>query len=115
MSQRIRVSRRRFLRGFGAAGALVRVGLPPLEGMFNRNGTAYAAETAAGRLTQTPVGSRFVLWFNGNGIPERYWIPSETGPEYEMTPCLGPLARFRNDIHVISGLDNPAARKPGPG
>ena len=33
----------------------------------------------------------------------------------ELTPCLAPLAPFRNDIHVITGLDNPAARLPGPG
>ena len=30
-----------------------------------------------------------------------------------MTPCLPPLAPFRNDIHVLSGVDNPAARSPG--
>ena len=56
-----------------------------------------------------------MLWFNGNGIIEKYWIPREDGADYEMTPCLQPLARFRNDIHVISGVDNPAARLPGPG
>jgi hypothetical protein len=61
------------------------------------------------------VESRFVVWFNGNGIPERYWIPTETGPGFTLTPCLSPLAPFRNDIHVITGLDNPSARKPGPG
>ena len=101
------LSRRRFLRGLGAAGAAVRVGLPPLEAMFNSTGTAYAAESR--------IPSRFVLWFNGNGIPERYWIPSEAGSGYSLTPCLSPLARFRNRMHVITGLDNPAARKPGPG
>jgi len=115
MPSKISVTRRTFLRGAGAAGTLVRVGLPPLAAMFNSHGTAYAAETAAGRVTQTPVPSRFVLWFNGNGIPERYWIPSETGPDYQLTPCLNPLVKFRNDIQVITGLDNPAARKPGPG
>ena len=56
-----------------------------------------------------------MLWFNGNGIPERYWIPSEEGPDYRMTPCLAPLAPFRADTHVISGLDNVAATSPGPG
>ena len=40
---------------------------------------------------------------------------ARTAPDYEMTPCLQPLARFRNDIHVLSGVDNPAARLPGPG
>jgi hypothetical protein len=77
--------------------------------MFTANGTAYAA----GSNPQRPT--RFVLWFNGNGIPEKYWIPRETGPEFTLTPCLAPLAPFRNDIHVITGLDNPAARLPGPG
>ena len=28
-----------------------------------------------------------------------------------MTPCLSPLAPFRNDFHVLSGVDNAAARR----
>src|SRR2546425_7550104 len=109
------ISRRTFLKGIGLTGAVVGVGLPPLEAMFNVNGMAYAAETTTGRVLESPIESRFLLWFNGNGIPERYWIPTETGPGYTLTPCLAPLAPFRNDIHVITGLDNPAARFPGPG
>ena len=104
------LSRRTFLRGTGAAGAAVRIGLPPLDAMFNSHGTAYAASKEA-----VAIPSRFVLWFNGNGIPERYWIPAETGPSYDLTPCLAPLAPFRNDVHIITGLDNPASRLPGPG
>ena len=77
--------------------------------MFNANGTAYAAEAGAA------IPKRFVLWFNGNGITEKYWIPKETGSQFTMTPCLSPLAPFRNDIHIVTGLDNPAARLPGPG
>lgn len=49
-----------------------------------------------------------------HGIPERYWIPAETGAEYRMTQCLQPLAPLRKDIHIISGLDNAAASLPGP-
>ncbi|MBI3684118.1 MAG: DUF1552 domain-containing protein [Acidobacteria bacterium] len=101
------LSRRLFLRGVGAS-----VGLPPLVAMFNANGTAYAAPAGeAGKAIPT----RFVLWFNGNGIVERYWIPAETGTDFVLTPCLAPLAPFRNDIHIVTGLDNPAARLPGPG
>src|SRR5687768_17965194 len=85
------LSRRTFLRGAGLAGSVVRIGLPPLEAMFNSNGTAYAA-------TSQPIESRFVFWFNGNGIPEKYWIPRETGANFEFTPCLSPLEPFRNDI-----------------
>ncbi len=47
-----------------------------------------------------------MLWFNGNGIPERYWIPSKEGVDYDMTPCLSPIARLRDDVLVLSGLDN---------
>lgn len=93
------LSRRTLLKGLA---------LPPLEAMFNSHGTAYAAGNEA-------IENRFVYWFNGNGIPEKYWIPSETGRDFVMTPCLAPLAPFRHDIHVVTGIDSPAARMPGPG
>ena len=106
------LSRRNFLRGIGVGGAAIRIGLPPLEAMFNSHGTAYAASA---KEPASAIGSRFVFWFNGNGIPEKYWIPAETGASYSLTPCLTPLAPFRKDIHILTGLDNPAARMPGPG
>src|SRR6516165_9060136 len=105
-------SRRTFLRGVGLSGAAIRVGLPAFEALFNDGGTAYAAGAGA---AARPIETRFVLWFNGNGIIEKYWIPRDDGRDYEMTPCLQPLARLRHDIHVLSGVDNPAARLPGPG
>ena len=101
------ISRRTFLRGAGLSGAAVQIGLPPLVAMFNSSGTAYAAET---KRPGKAIESRFVLWFNGNGIVENYWMLHETGSDYEITPCLKPLARFRDDVHVISGLDNPNGR-----
>jgi hypothetical protein len=111
ITKRFRVSRRRFLQGLTLAGGAVQVGLPPLISMFNSTGTAYASDGVAAKQ----IESRFVFWFNGNGIPERYWMPTETGPDYHLSPCLNPLARFRNDIHVLSGLDNQAATASGPG
>lgn len=115
ITKRSRISRRRLLRGLTLSGGAW-VGLPPLVAMFNSAGTAYAAEpTVTGKVAETAIEKRFVLWFNGNGIPERYWIPAETGANYSLTPCLAPLAPFRNDIHVITGLDNFAAGLPGPG
>src|SRR5437867_7833438 len=108
------LSRRRFLRGVSLTGAMVRVGLPPLAVMFNANGTAYAAPGKSPKAG-TPIETRFVLWFNGNGIPERYWIPRETGPDYELTPCLAPLKSVREHVHVLSGIDNAGARINGQG
>jgi hypothetical protein len=95
------------LKGLTAAGSPILVGLPPLVTMFNSQGTAYAAAK--------PIETRFVLWFNGNGIPERYWIPAEEGTDYRMTPCLSPLAAYRKDFHVLSGVDNAAANGQGNG
>jgi len=106
------LSRRTLLRGMGLSGALIRIGVPALECMFNPSGSAYAATSKA---ASSEIENRFVFWFNGNGIPEKYWIPRETGPDFEFTACLNPLAPFRKDIHIITGLDNPAARLPGPG
>ncbi|MBK9169141.1 MAG: DUF1552 domain-containing protein [Bryobacterales bacterium] len=103
ITKRMRLSRRAFLRGVTAMQAPVLVGLPPLVSMFNSTGTAYAKDAA-------PAESRFVFWYNGNGIPERYWIPAETGSEFQLSACLKPLARSRDDIHVITGLDNAAGR-----
>jgi hypothetical protein len=115
LTSKVHLSRRRFLKGISALGTPVSIGLSPLIAMFNANGTAYAETTNTGKTANSPPDTRFVLWFNGNGIPEKYWIPSEVGPEYELTPCLSPLVSFRKDIHIITGLDNPAARMPGPG
>ena len=41
--------------------------------------------------------------------------PSEEGPDYEVTPCLAPLAAWRKDVHVLSGVDNAAASGKGNG
>src|SRR5262245_29666025 len=108
------LSRRRFLKNMSMTGAAIRVGLPPLAAMFNANGTAYAA-SADVTAAATAIQPRFLFWFNGNGIAERYWIPREVGAGFDLTPCLAPLEAVREDIHVISGIDNPNARVTAPG
>jgi len=99
----MRISRRSFLKGVAAGGATITVGLPPLSAMYNESGTKVLGANGVAK----PIESRFVLWFNGNGIVENYWMPAETGTDFEITPCLKPLAPFRQDLHIISGLDNP--------
>ena len=119
ITNRVRTSRRALLKGLTAAGAKIVIGLPPLASMFNATGTAYAATSATPAANATvgekPIETRFVLWFNGNGIPERYWIPTEEGSDYELTPCLAPLGAWRKDVHVLSGVDNAAASGKGNG
>ena len=74
------------------------------------NGTAYAAKTAKA------VSPRFVFWFNGNGISGALLDSrARSAPDYELTPCLAPLESLRDDIHVISGIDNAGARSIGTG
>jgi hypothetical protein len=106
ITKRTRLSRRIFLKGLTAAHLPVIVGVPPLISMFNSTGTAYAADAAPRTREANPIDKRFVIWFNGNGIPERYWIPSTTGVDYDITPCLTPVGRLKDDILVLSGLDN---------
>jgi hypothetical protein len=106
ITSRARLSRRTFLKGLTTAHASVVVGLPPLVSMFNSHGTAYAADVAAKRTLAGAIDKRYVLWFNGNGIPERYWIPTRDGADYDLTPCLAPIAKLREDMLVLSGLDN---------
>ncbi len=116
MAVRKELTRRTFLNGIGLSGALIRVGLPAFDALFNSSGTAYAAGNSASPVVgSTEIEKRFVLWFNGNGIVEKYWIPRESGSNYQLTPGLKPLARFKDDIHILSGVDNAAARVPGPG
>jgi hypothetical protein len=102
ITKRTRLSRRIFLKGLTAAHLPVIVGVPPLISMFNSTGTAYAADAPG----TSAIQKRFVIWFNGNGIPERYWIPSNTGTNYDVTPCLTPIGRLKDDVLVLSGLDN---------
>jgi len=104
ITKRTRLSRRIFLKGLTTAHLPVIVGVPPLISMFNSTGTAYAADNPP-RVGGAP-GKRFVIWFNGNGIPERYWIPATTGANYDITPCLTPIGRLKDDVLVLSGLDN---------
>ena len=74
------LSRRDVLRGM-LAGTAVSVGLPPLEAMFNVNGTAYAA---GGGL---PL--RFGLFFWGNGnLPERCLPPAGLVFALVKTACF---------------------------
>src|SRR3984893_11549231 len=106
ITKRTRLSRRIFLKGLTAAQVPVIVGVPPLISMFNSIGTAYAADAPPRSRHANRIDKRFVMWFNGNGIPERYWIPSTTGADYDITPCLAPVGRLKDDILVLSGLDN---------
>ncbi len=86
--------RRTFLRGAGAA-----IALPFLDAMVPALAAASSAKPNF-RLgfVYLPVGR----------IMEN-WTPKTTGRDYELTPTLEPLADFREQMLIVSGLDVKAA------
>lgn len=91
-------SRRAFLGGAGAALAL------PLLGSLRPR-----------RLSAAPgePRRRLLVVYTPNGMNMRDWTPAATGPDYALTPILQPLAPIRDQVLVLSGIDNPAAEPDG--
>jgi len=83
--------RRTILRGLGAA-----LGLPLLDAMVPA--FSVLVKTAA-----KPI-NRFQAIYAPNGMAMEYWTPKAEGTDYELTPILEPLAPFRNQLLVLSGL-----------
>jgi hypothetical protein len=89
------LDRRTLLRGAG-----VTLALPPLEAMMTSRG-ALVGEAAA---APAPVNLVTYAWACGCWQPN--WIPKTTGPAYQPTPSLAPIAPVRQDITVITGMVN---------
>ena len=83
--------RRTFLRGIGAT-----LALPLLDSMVPA--MAATPMTAA----QSPTRLSFV--YVPNGMIMDQWTPAALGSHYELTKILEPLAPFRDDMLVLSGL-----------
>jgi hypothetical protein len=83
--------RRTVLRGLGAAMAL-----PFLEAML-------PAASRGGQAAAKPA-HRFQTFYVPNGMAMEYWTPKGEGSAFELSPILEPLAPFRNQMLVLSGL-----------
>ena len=83
--------RRTVLRGLGATMAL-----PFLEAMV----PAFALRGRA----SAKAAHRFQTFYVPNGMAMEYWLPKEAGAAFDLTPILEPLAPFRNQMLVLSGL-----------
>jgi hypothetical protein len=90
------LSRRTLLRGL-LGGAIVSIGLPPLERFLNVNGTAYAAGGDDG------FPRRFGLFFWGNGILPARWTPASTAADWQLSDQLAPLQAMKSKITVVTG------------
>src|SRR5262245_62042496 len=97
------LARRTLLRGLGAT-----IALPLLDGMVPA--MAALAMTAA-----QPV-RRLGVVYAPNGMNIWRWHPATEGPGFELTPLLQPLAPFRDQLLVLSGLSSKEADAiPGEG
>ena len=95
--------RRTFLRGLG-----VSLALPLLDGMV----PAFAAV----RMTAARGVKRLGAIYVPNGVEMRLWTPKAEGADFELSLILEPLARFKAQTSVLSGLaDKPAVPAPGKG
>ncbi|MEP7304455.1 MAG: DUF1552 domain-containing protein [Acidobacteriota bacterium] len=83
--------RRTALKGIGAT-----LALPFLDAML----PAFSLRGRAAR----PLVHRFQAFYVPNGMAMEYWLPKGEGPQFELSPILEPLAPYRNQMLVLSGL-----------
>jgi hypothetical protein len=84
--------RRTLLRGLGAT-----LALPLLEAMIP--GSPSRARAAA------RPAHRFLAFYVPNGMAMEYWSPKGEGRAFELSPILEPLAPYRNQMLVLSGIN----------
>ena len=85
------LSRRQVLRGLGAS-----IALP----------TLMSASPAFAKSLPRQVPARMAFVYVPNGaIPAAWWPEGAGGADFGLSPTLAPLAKVRNSLQVISGLD----------
>src|SRR6187431_502393 len=88
------LSRRTFLQTAGAT-----LALPFLESMI----PALSAQAA------TNSGTRLAFIYLPHGAIMDRWTPKTEGADFEFTPILQPLEKFRDRMNIVSGLGHQAA------
>src|SRR6185503_19488053 len=96
------MSRRTVLRGLGTA-----LGLPLLDAMV-------PALTAV-QNTPAKAVPRLGVVYHPNGVIYENWLPRGAGREFELSPVLAPLAPFRDQLMVVTGLSSHPAEALGDG
>ena len=82
--------RRTVLRGLGAT-----VALPLLDAML----PAFSLRARA-----AGPAHRFLAFYVPNGMAMEYWTPKGDGRAFELSPILEPLAPYRSQMLVLSGI-----------
>ncbi|MBM64030.1 MAG: hypothetical protein CL484_13870 [Acidobacteria bacterium] len=100
--KKLSLPRRTFLRGVGAA-----VALPLLDAMV-------PALSAVARTAANPV-RRLGFVYIPNGAVMQQWTPVEAGSDFALSPIMQPLAPYRDQLTVVSGLAHGQAEPLGDG
>src|SRR3954466_6691213 len=99
------LSRRGVLGGAGlGGGGGVAVALPFLSAMVPA-ATALAQTAAAGK-------ARLGFVYFPHGAVMDLWTPKTDGRDFELSPILKPLEKYRGKMTVVSNLDNKNANSP---
>lgn len=101
-SKSLTLNRRSFLAGSGVA-----MSLPLLEAMLPAGKTAFAQDVSS--------PERMLCYFVPNGIHMQTWTPEQIGRDYALTQTLAPLAPVKEDVLVLTGLENEPGDPDGAG
>ena len=100
------LSRRTLLKGLGTTMAL-----PILDAMLPGQGLVSSVKAA--EAAKAPVRVAFIFFPNGAIMDD--WKCQGEGKDFQLSKTLEPLAKFKNDINVFSGLTQHHGRANGDG
>jgi hypothetical protein len=100
------LSRRTALKGLG-----VSVGLPLLDAMIPA--ATALAQTAASPMLRVgffyiPHGA--ILWNTAYGAEMDHWTPKGSGKNFELSPIMSPLEKYKHLVASFSELENKASQ-----
>ena len=107
------LSRRHFLRGVG-----ISMALPAFESVLAGGAGAAGAGAMLPATTETGAPLRLAFVYVPNGVNLTHWWPkSKEGERIELNRSMEPLAKVKDQLQVVSGLDqlNAFGGKDGPG
>jgi hypothetical protein len=103
---KVALPRRAFIRGLGAT-----LALPLLDAMV--------PALSASAQTAVRPSCRLGFVYVPNGVARNdavnHWTPKGVGDEFELSPILAPLARHRDRLTIVSGLNQRQAESLGDG
>lgn len=95
------ISRRTVLRGAGTC-----LALPLLDAMLPST-TIAAPSRFQPRKRSAAAVPRMICCYVPQGVNMYDWFPADSGPNWKLTPTLEPLAEFKSDFTVLSGIGHP--------